>query len=87
MMSRKRSESPVLAVIEGLSEGHQEDVGLPPHADALRDEQSVYSELAYIGQKAAGVAGKIAASLGREMAAKDILELMPDVRTRRNVSG
>lgn len=83
MMSRKRSESPVLAVIEGLSEGHQEDVGPPPPADAVRDEQSVCSELAYIGQKAAGVAGKIAASLGREMAGKDILELIQDLELAR----
>lgn len=82
-MSRKRSESPVLAVIEGLSEGHQEDIGPPPAAEAVRDEQNVHSELAYIGQKAAGVAGKIAASLGREMDGKDILELIQDLELAR----
>lgn len=82
-MSRKRSESPVLAVIEGLSEGHKEDVGPPTSVDSVRDEQNIRSELAYIGQKTAVVTGKIAASLARKMDGKDILELIQDLELAR----
>ena len=82
-MSRKRSESPVLAVIEGLSEGHQEDIGPTCPVETVRDEHNVHSELAYIGQKTAAVAGKIAASLEREMNGKDMLELIQDLELAR----
>lgn len=82
-MSRKRSESPVLAVIEGLSEGPQEDIGPTCPVETVRDEHNVHSELAYIGQKTAAVAGKIAASLEREMNGKGMLELIQDLELAR----
>lgn len=80
--ARTRADSPILEVIESLSAGH-EDAEVSTPATASEDMDAVNAELAYIGQKVAGVAGKIAASLTTKMRGKDILGIIQDLELAR----